>query len=118
MKEKIDPATICDAECPVKRTANIIDGKWTTLVIRELLPNKKRYSEIQRALSGISPKILTDRLRHLEHWGLITRTVFPTIPPTTEYELTELGCKLEGILAAMAQFGMELANNSKDHGAK
>lgn len=115
MREKIDPSTVCDEECPVKRTATIIDGKWTTLVIRELIPGKKRYSEIQRALTGISPKILTDRLRHLEHWGLISRTVYPTIPPTTEYELTALGRKLEGILAAMAQFGTELGSGSINH---
>jgi DNA-binding HxlR family transcriptional regulator len=112
MKAKIDPNTVCDKQCPVKRTADIIEGKWTTLVIRELLPGKRRYSEIQRALTGISPKVLTDRLRHLENWGLIDRTVYPTIPPTTEYELTTLGRKLEVILAAMAQFGMELENRT------
>jgi DNA-binding HxlR family transcriptional regulator len=50
----------CNDECPVKKTAEIIEGKWTTLVIRELLPHKKRYSEIQRALKGISPKVLTN----------------------------------------------------------
>lgn len=112
MKAKIDPTTVCDEECPVKRTATIIEGKWTTLVIRELIPGKKRYSEIQRALTGISPKVLADRLRHLEQWRLITRTVYPTIPPTTEYELTPLGHKLEGILEAMAQFGMELGSDA------
>lgn len=98
----------CVDECPVKKTAEIIEGKWTTLVIRELLPNKKRYSEIQRALSGISPKVLTSRLRLLEHRGLLTRTIYPTVPPTTEYELTEIGRKLEAVLEAMANFGVEL----------
>ncbi len=98
----------CDDECPVKKTAHIIEGKWTTLVIRELLPGKKRYSEIQRALTGISPKVLTTRLRMLESQKLITRTVYPTIPPTTEYELTKTGKKLEPVLNAMAQFGVEL----------
>jgi len=98
----------CDDECPVKLTANLIEGKWTTLVIRELLPGKKRYSEIQRALSGISPKVLTTRLRMLEQREIITRTIYPTVPPTTEYELTKLGEKLEGVLNAMAEFGSEL----------
>jgi len=102
----------CDDECPIKRTAQIIEGKWTTLVIRELLPNKKRYSEIQRALPGISPKILTARLRLLEERRLVTRTAYPTVPPTTEYELTHLGMKLELLLLAMAQFGSELENSS------
>jgi DNA-binding HxlR family transcriptional regulator len=98
----------CDDDCPVKKTAGIIEGKWTTLVIRELIPGKKRYSDLQRALSGISPKILTARLRHLEKWQLVKRAVYPTIPPTTEYELTELGHHLEGVINAMAEFGSEL----------
>ncbi len=98
----------CNEECPVKKTAELIEGKWTTLVIRELLPNKKRYSEIKRALTGISPKVLTSRLRLLEKRQIITRTVYPTIPPTTEYELTDLGKKLEIVLEAMAKFGVEL----------
>ena len=102
----------CDDECPVKMTAGIIEGKWTTLVIRELLPSKKRYSEIQKALNGISPKVLTARLRLLEQQQLVTRTLYPTIPPTTEYELTEIGRKLEKVLDAMAQFGVELKNKS------
>lgn len=95
----------CDDECPVKKTAEVLEGKWTTLVIRELLPGKKRYSEIQRALTGISPKVLTTRLRFLEGRELITRTVYATVPPTTEYELTKVGRKLETVLNAMAEFG-------------
>lgn len=98
----------CSDECPVKKTATLIEGKWTTLVIRELLPGKKRFSEIQRALHGISPKVLTARLRLLEQQQFLTRTAFPTIPPTTEYELTALGLQLEPVLAAMAQFGNNL----------
>ena len=106
--DSIDIIKGCDDECPVKLTAKILEGKWTTLVIRELLPHKKRYSEIQRALTGISPKVLTTRLRFLEHHKIITRTVYPTIPPATEYELTTLGSKLEAVLNAMAIFGNEL----------
>ena len=98
----------CSDDCPVKLTANLIEGKWTTLVIRELLPGKKRYSEIQRALSGISPKVLTTRLRMLEQHKIITRTIYPTVPPTTEYELTKLGQNLETVLNAMAEFGKRL----------
>jgi len=72
------------------------------------LPGKKRFSEIQRALTGISPKVLTSRLRLLESRGILTRTVYPTIPPATEYELTLLGRKLELVLDAMATFGVAL----------
>lgn len=99
----------CGDDCPIRRCAEMIGGKWTTLVIRELLPGKKRYSEIQRALPGISPKVLTARLRQLETERLVTRTVYPTIPPTAEYELTRSGRKLEEILLAMARFGLEMA---------
>lgn len=98
----------CSEECPVKKTAGIIEGKWTTLVIRELLPHKKRYSEIQRALKGISPKVLTSRLRLLEQKGLLTRTIYATVPPTTEYELTNIGKELKEVLNAMAEFGKKL----------
>jgi len=98
----------CSDECPVKKTAELIEGKWTTLVIRELLTGKKRYSDLQRALNGISPKILTTRLRHLEQHKVINRTVYPTVPPTTEYELTPLGRELENVIKAMANFGSKL----------
>jgi len=100
----------CRDDCPVKLTANLIEGKWTTLVIRELLPGKKRYSEIQRALKGISPKVLTTRLRMLEHRKIITRKIFATVPPTTEYQLTKLGSNLESVLNAMAEFGIKLSD--------
>ncbi len=108
MLETIVQAEVCDDECPIRKTAGVIEGRWTTLVIRELLPGKKRFSEIQRALTGISPKVLTARLRLLERRGLVTRTVYATVPPTTEYELTPLGRELEAVLEAMAEFGRRL----------
>ncbi len=95
-------------ECPVRKTAKIIEGKWTTLVVRELISGKKRYSEIARALVKISPKVLTQRLRFLEERRMITRTVYPTIPLTTEYELTELGQDFKIVLEAMADFDQKL----------
>ena len=97
MLESIVQAEVCDDECPIKKTADVIGGRWTTLVVRELLPGKKRFSEIQRALTGISPKVLTVRLRLLERRQILTRTVFATVPPTTEYELTPLGRRLKGV---------------------
>ncbi len=98
----------CDEECPVRLAAQIVGHKWTTLVVRDLLSGKKRYSELQRSISGISPRMLAERLKELENAGVITRTVFPTIPPTTEYELTRLGRKLEKVINALAEFGMAL----------
>jgi DNA-binding HxlR family transcriptional regulator len=75
------------------------------LVLRDLLSGKKRYSELQRGLRGISPRLLALRLRTLEQKGLLVRRVFPTNPPTTEYELTPRGRQLDEIFAAMARFG-------------
>ena len=95
----------CDSGCPVQRTAKILDGKWTILIVRDLIGGKKRYSELQRSLSGISPRLLAARLRLLEQHGMLTRTVYPTVPPTTEYELTTLGHGLRNVIKAMAKFG-------------
>jgi len=89
----------------IEKTASIIESKWTTLIVRELLSGKKRYSELQKGLPSISPKVLTTRLRMLEQEKLITRKIFPTVPPTVEYKLTALGQRLEVVLYAMAKFG-------------
>lgn len=99
----------CTPDCPVKMTADILLGKWTTLIIRELLSGTRRYSQLQYALLGISPKILASRLKMLQSNGLITRKVYPTIPPKTEYTLTELGQEMRHVIGAMAQFGQLLA---------
>jgi DNA-binding HxlR family transcriptional regulator len=98
----------CEDSCPVARTASLIDGKWTTLIIRDLLSGKKRYSELQHSLTQISPKVLADRLRFLEQQGLITKTIYPVVPPRTEYELTARGQGLHTVIEAMARYGMSL----------
>lgn len=103
------PSPACTGECPVRRTAQIIDGKWTTQIVRDLLPGKKRYSELLAGLPGISPKILAQRLRLLEDEGLLTKTIYAEVPPRTEYALTPLGRELEAVVAAMAAFGLALA---------
>jgi DNA-binding HxlR family transcriptional regulator len=104
-KEKIVPVAACGDICPVKKTAEIIEGKWTSLIIRELLVGKKRYFELQKALVDISPKVLSTRLRMLEREQIIYRHVIATVPPSTEYELTAMGKNLEQVLMAMADFG-------------
>lgn len=98
----------CDVNCPVRRTAQVLDGKWTTLVLRDLLGGEKRYSELQRSLAGISPRLLAARLKALEQQGLVTRTVFATVPPTTEYALTAQGQKIMPVVQAMAAYGKTL----------
>lgn len=97
--------TACDRGCPVRLTASLVGYRWTTLVVRDLLGGRKRYSELLRSVSGISPRMLADRLKQLEDNGLVTRTVYATVPPTTEYELTPLGRQLDQVIRAMAAFG-------------
>lgn len=99
----------CTPDCPVKLSADILSGKWTTLIIRELLAGTRRYSQLQYALLGISPKILASRLRMLESEGLLSRKIYPTVPPKTEYTLTDLGREAGKVIRAMADFGMVLA---------
>ena len=99
---------LCSGECPIKKTAEVLDGKWTTLIIRELLSGKKRYSDFQKVLPDISAKMLRARLREREAQNIASRTVHQTVPPTTEYELTPLGHQLNQVLTAMADFGQKL----------
>jgi len=103
------PTPSCDVSCPVRKTAQILDGKWTTLIIRDLLPGKRRYSELLKSLPGISPRVLAARLRFLEENRIITKTIYPVIPPKTEYQLTALGRGLNNVIAAMGKFGGKLA---------
>lgn len=92
-----------DRNCPgtVEPILEILDGKWTLLLLFELFNGTKRFGELRRRLQPISPKTLTDRLRLLEEKGIITRTLYPGIPLHVEYELTESGLGLQPIFAAM-----------------
>ncbi|WP_102125165.1 winged helix-turn-helix transcriptional regulator [Deinococcus planocerae] len=92
-------------ECSVERTVDVIGGKWTTLIVRELLRGTRRYGELRAALAGVSPKTLTDKLRELEEGGVLTRTVYPAVPPRVEYALTPKGRALEGVIQAMHVWG-------------
>lgn len=98
--------TDCTPACPVQRAARVIDGKWTTLIVRDLLGGQRGFSELQRSLHPVSPRLLTARLRLLEEEGVLTRTVHATVPPTTEYALTEHGRLLLPVIEAMAAFGV------------
>ena len=94
-----------DARCTVERSADVLSGKWTTLILRDLLGGPKRFGELRRSLVGVSPKTLTDRLKSLEAEGVLTRTLYPEMPPRTEYRLTEKGAALRSVIEAMAAWG-------------
>lgn len=91
--------------CPVATTVEIIGSKWKLLIIRNLRERPWRFNELKRDLEGISQKVLTDSLRSLEQDGIITRTVYPEVPPRVEYALSELGESMRPILDAMADWG-------------
>ena len=92
-------------ECPVAMTVQLIGTKWKLLILRNLFLRPWRFNELQRSLEGISQKVLTDSLRSMEADGIITRTVYPEVPPRVEYALTELGQSLRPILDAMKDWG-------------
>jgi DNA-binding HxlR family transcriptional regulator len=92
-------------DCGVERTLQVLSGKWATLVVRELLNGPKRFGEVRAGLGNPSAKTLTDRLRALEHQGILTRTIHAEVPPRVVYTLTEQGRSLSSILHAMLIWG-------------
>jgi DNA-binding HxlR family transcriptional regulator len=96
-----------DESCPVAQAVAVLDGKWTMLIIRDLLGGVRRFSDLRAKLPGISPKTLTDRLRELESDGVLTRTVYAEIPPRVEYQLTAAGEGLRPVIDALAAWGAE-----------
>ena len=93
--------------CPVATTVQMIGSKWKLLIMRNLLARPWRFNELKKDLEGISQKVLTDSLRSLEADGIITRTVYPEVPPREEYALSELGESMRPIMDAMEIWGTE-----------
>ena len=100
-----ETATHDKVVCPVARTAEIISGKWTLLIIRDLTTGTKRFSELERSLAGISPKTLSERLSALEREGVLHRKTYAEVPPKVEYSLTEKGQALAEVIDAMRSYG-------------
>jgi DNA-binding HxlR family transcriptional regulator len=98
---------ISDSSCPVCRTAEIVCGKWTLLVIRDLAEGRSRFCELERSLQGISPRTLSLRLRALEEEGVVKRETYPEVPPRVEYALTEKGRALVPLIEDMRTYGRE-----------
>lgn len=94
-------------DCPVEYTASLIANKWKIIILRELLTGTKRYNELTRNVVGISAKVLTENLRELEKDGIISRKVYPEVPPKVEYSLTNKGEDLKDVIEAMKEFGIK-----------
>lgn len=93
--------------CPVETTLTLISDKWKVLILRDLLSGTKRFGELKKSVGNVSQKVLTAQLRQMEDSGLLTRTVYPEVPPRVEYTLTDLGYSLKPILDAMWNWGTE-----------
>jgi DNA-binding HxlR family transcriptional regulator len=98
---------VVDPTCPVCATADIICGKWTILVIRDLAEGRSRFCELERSLAGISPRTLSLRLRGLEEQGIVERHTYPEVPPRVEYSLTPKGEALVPLIEDMRRYGRE-----------
>jgi DNA-binding HxlR family transcriptional regulator len=94
-----------DPSCPVCRTADIVCGKWTLLLVRDLAEGRSRFCELERSLAGISPRTLSLRLRALEEEGIVERVTYAEVPPRVEYALTAKGQALLPIIEGMRAYG-------------
>jgi len=91
--------------CPVELTLLLISNKWKVLIIRDLLEGTKRFSELKKSITNISQKVLTSNLREMEENELLTRKVYPEVPPRVEYTLTDIGYSLKPLLDDMDKWG-------------
>jgi DNA-binding HxlR family transcriptional regulator len=91
-------------DCPSRQILDRIGDSWSVLVVVMLVDGPHRYSELAKRIEGISPKMLTQTLRGLERDGLISRTVFPVVPPRVDYALTELGQSLYGLVEGLEKW--------------
>jgi DNA-binding HxlR family transcriptional regulator len=93
--------------CPIETTFRIIGKRWTVLIIREMLRGQKQFNRFMENIEGISPKVLTERLRELEHLGIVRRKIVSEYPVKIEYSLTDLGKGFEPVLLSAASFSMK-----------
>jgi DNA-binding HxlR family transcriptional regulator len=105
MEQTTISPSLDNSTCPVARTAKIISGKWTLLIIRDLASGVKRFNQLERSLDGISPKTLSERLRYLEDKGIVFRQTFAEVPPRVEYSLSERGHDLVDVIECMRCYG-------------
>lgn len=100
--------------CPVATTVQLIGNKWRLLILRNLLDRPYRFNELLKSLPGLSQKVLTDNLRFMEYSGIVTRTVYPEVPPRVEYALSDLGETMRPIVDALGEWGNNYQNLVKN----
>ena len=104
---QVTEAKVDRANCPVERTLEVIGGRWKVLILRELFQGVKRFNELQRAVNGITQKMLTQQLREMESDGIVHREIYLQVPPKVEYSLTPLGESLKPIIDTMHEWGIK-----------
>ena len=111
------PFDVMSPGCPSRSIMQRMGDKWTPLVFLALEAGPRRFSQLRQDIGGVTPKVLTQTLRSLERDGLLTRTIYPEIPPRVEYELTELGVSALGpleVIRAWSQDHAEKINRSRN----
>ena len=98
----------CNLVCPVQKALRLFEGKYSSMILLELLSGKKRFSELQKNIAGISSKTLNEKLKEYIQLGIVSRRSFPEIPPKVEYSLTEKGRRLEDIIVVLRRFGTDV----------
>ena len=93
--------------CPVETTLTLIGDKWKVLILRDLMPGTKRFSELRKSVGDVSQKVLAAQLRDMEKSGLVHREVYAEVPPRVEYALRDLGNSMRPILDSMEQWGRD-----------
>ena len=117
IKEHAGPPPKERPAAPVETTLTLISDKWKVLILRDLMPGTKRFGELKKSIGHVSQKVQTSHLRKMEASGLLTRTVYPEVPPHVEYTLTDLGYSLKPILDAMWNWGEEYKARSQARSA-
>ena len=102
--------------CPVATTVALIGSKWKLLILRNLMARPWRFNELKKDLNGVSQKVLTDSLRSLEEDGIVTRTVYPEVPPRVEFALSDLGESMRPIIDVMQRWGLEYQARMRQKG--
>jgi DNA-binding HxlR family transcriptional regulator len=95
------------SRCPAEVTLKVIGGRWKVIVLYHLFQGVKRFSELRRAIPKVTQKVLTQQLREMERDGIVSRTVYPVVPPRVEYRLTPKGETLKPVIEATCRWGVQ-----------
>lgn len=105
----------CGQYCPLRFTLKLLEGKYSSHILKELIQGTKRFGELKRNVSGISPKTLSEKLKYYMESGIVKRQSYPEIPPKVEYKLTERGEGLMPIIEKLQDFGKTTENEPDEH---